>query len=277
MVQQIDKYTKLLQNYDWYIPEFQQTVSEETLIKIIGQYDAWIAGDDPATRKVLQAGTNGNLKVLIKWGIGTDNIDIPATKELGISFTNTPGMFGDEVADVAIGYLIGLTRCLFSINEKVKQGKWSKPAGMSLQGKKTALVGFGDIGRNIASRLLTMGCDVYVSDPGFRQLDTRIVCKYNPNLEIDSKLWNVKLTDLDSCLSGAKIVILSCPYLKSTHHLINNKTLDLLSDKCYIVNVSRGPIVNEKDYQSLQVPFQIHQWQIRKFYQNQGKKLYPFH
>lgn len=250
MVQQINLYKEALKPYDYHIPEFNQIVPESELIDIIGDYDVWIAGDDPATREVIKAGANGKLKVLIKWGIGTDNIDIKATKEFGIKFTNTPGMFGDEVSDVAMGYLIGITRRLFRIDREVKNGNWYKPSGVSLRNKKVTLVGFGDIGRNIAKKLLVTGVDLYVSDPNFTKVDNVVSCNTvcdNNQVIIDPILNQVNIQPLDVCLKDSIAVVLSCPLVSATHHLINTNTIKLLAPNCYIVNVSRGPVVKEED------------------------------
>ena len=234
-----------LKEYNVDIPDFTQTMTEDELITIIDKYDIWIAGDDPVTRKVLKKANN--LKYVIKWGIGTDNIDFSAIKDLNLKFNNTPGMFGDEVADVAIGYLINITRHLNEIDRENRKGNWYKPSGVSLRGKKVSLIGFGNIGRNIGSRLLALKMNVFVSDPGFEKINGKIICKYNPDLEICENLNQIEIVDVNNALKNSQFIILSCPLLDSTKYLINKNTINILSDNCYIVNVSRGPIVNEKD------------------------------
>ena len=102
-------------------------------------------GDDPATDKVLKSGKKGKLKALVKWGIGVDNIDIDACKRLEIKFSNTPDIFGDEVADIAIGYMIALSRNTFLIDREIRKGNWVKPTGSSLKGKTVGILGLGDI------------------------------------------------------------------------------------------------------------------------------------
>ena len=109
-----------------------QTLSQDELVALLPQYDGWIIGDDPATRSVFEAGKAGRLKAAVKWGIGVDNVDFAACKDLGIPIINTPQMFGAEVADVALAYVIGLARQLFEIDRGVRAGGWPKPAGMSL-------------------------------------------------------------------------------------------------------------------------------------------------
>ena len=92
------------------VPPVVQVLDEDELIAIIDRFDGVIVGDDPVTRQVLEHATR--LRVVSKWGVGVDNIDLEAAAELGIRVTNTPGTFGDEVADVVIGYLVLLARQL---------------------------------------------------------------------------------------------------------------------------------------------------------------------
>src|SRR3546814_7121157 len=130
-----------------------QTLSQEELVELVPQYDGWIISDDPATRRVFEAGTAGKLKAAVKWGIGVDNVDFAACKDLGIPNLNTPNMFGGEVADVAVGYVIGLAPQLFVIDRGIRAGEWPKPAGMSLAGQREALVGLGDVLRRVPKRM----------------------------------------------------------------------------------------------------------------------------
>ena len=242
MILRIKEYKEELSSYDVTIPEFTQTMSEEALIDIIEEYHYWIAGDDPVTQKVLEKAKN--LKKLVKWGIGIDNVDL---NSVNIPFSNTPGMFGNEVADVAIGYLILLTRKLHKINDEVKKGNWYKPAGISLQDKKVGLIGFGDIGRNIADRLISLKTKVHVYDPGFTKENGKIKCLYTM-MNLDDRLNKVQIEDnIENVFQDSNIIILSCAANKENHHLVNEEKIKLLNDKAYIINVSRGSIVNEKD------------------------------
>ena len=92
-----------------------------------------IAGDDPLTARVLEHAER--MRIISKWGVGTDGIDSEAARERGIRVTNTPGVFGDEVADVALGYVVMLARQLHRIDASVKAGGWFKHEGRSLAGK----------------------------------------------------------------------------------------------------------------------------------------------
>ena len=87
-------------NIELVTPNVVQTLTEDELMGILPEMDAWIIGDDPATAKVFEAGKNGKLKAAVKWGVGVDNVDFKACKQLGIPVANTPLMFGEEVGSL---------------------------------------------------------------------------------------------------------------------------------------------------------------------------------
>src|SRR6218665_2594625 len=104
MVKRIDEFRSFFENkgVEIHIPNFVQTLSENELIEILPEFDAWIIGDDPATEKVFEAGKAGKLKAAVKWGVGVDNVDFKACEKLSIPIINTPQMFGAEVANIAV-------------------------------------------------------------------------------------------------------------------------------------------------------------------------------
>ncbi|QUS59971.1 phosphoglycerate dehydrogenase [Synechocystis sp. PCC 7338] len=211
-------------------PSVTQTLSEAELKERIPQYDGWIIGDDPATRAVFQAGKEGKLRAAVKWGVGVDNVDFTAAQDLGIPVTNTPHMFGAEVADIAMGYVIALARQTFFIDRNVRKGKWPKPAGISLADKTVALVGFGDIGRNTAKRLLAADMKVIAYDPYFQPLPELALVQPAP--------WPERLGEAD-------FIVLTCALTPNNRHLINASTLAMTKSGVRIVNVARGPLIDE--------------------------------
>ena len=224
-------------------PPVTQTLSEEELQRLVPHYEGWIIGDDPATRAVFQAGKDGNLKAAVKWGVGVDNVDFSAAKDLGIPVTNTPRMFGAEVADIAMGYVIALARQTFSIDRQVRTGQWPKPAGISLADKTVALVGFGDIGRNVAKRLLAADMHVIAYDPYFQVAQ---------ELEsVQSAAWPERLKEAD-------FIVLTCALTPENRHLINAATLDLAKPGVRIVNVARGPLIDETDLEKALAAGHVH-------------------
>jgi D-3-phosphoglycerate dehydrogenase len=129
-------------------PDVVQTITEANLKELLPTVDGWIMGDDSATEAVFAAGKAGKLKDAVNWGVGVDNIDFKGAEKLGISVSNTPKMFGNEVADTAVAYLLGLARHIYLIDSEIRKGNWIKPAGMSLS-RKTVALGLGDIGLSV--------------------------------------------------------------------------------------------------------------------------------
>lgn len=207
-----------------------QILSEEELIDILPGYDGWIIGDDPATRRVFEAGKAGRLRAAVKWGIGVDNVDFAACKDLGIPIINTPQMFGAEVADVATGFVIGLARELFFIDRSVRAGGWPKPAGISLPGRRAGVVGLGDIGRNTVTRLQALGLKVVAYDPGVEG-DAGIA-------GLERAAWPEQVGDLD-------FLVFTCALNKHNFHMLNAEVLAACKQGIRIVNVARGPLIDE--------------------------------
>lgn len=253
MIQQIENYKTLYESLDLniVIPKFTQVMKESDLIDIIGDYDGWIIGDDPATRAVFEAGVKGKLKSAVKWGVGVDNVDFEACKDLNIPITNIPAVFGEEVSDVAIGYLILLSRKLHTIHNNNLNFEWTKPCGNSLSNKKVCLVGFGDIGRCTARKLLAFNMDVWVSDPFFKK-ENNIVSSNSGNITIEDSLHSVNIDNLDSCITNADYIIVTCALNKHTKYLINKENMMKANKGVRLINVARGPIIKQDDVIELQ-------------------------
>lgn len=235
MLRRIDEYCNLFaeKGIELITPNVVQVLTEEELINIIPQADAWIIGDDPATEKVFQAGKSGKLKAAVKWGVGVDNVDFGACKKLGIPISNTPNMFGGEVADLAIGYLLGLARQSFYIDREVRKGNWVKPAGISVSGKTIAVIGLGDIGRSTIKRL--KGFDV-------------IIYAYDPYATLTAQDLGIEaLLPFPVNINKADFIILTCSLTQSSYHMVNKDTLGQMKDGVSIINVARGPLINENE------------------------------
>jgi len=210
--------------------EVVQTLTERELEKLVPDHDGWIIGDDPATREVFTKGKAGRLKAAVKWGVGVDNVDFQACEELGIPIANTPGMFGPEVADIAMGYVIALARETFDIDRGVRAGNWPKPRGISLAGKTAAVVGLGDIGRNTAKRLLASDMNVIA---------------YDPNVDSVPELPEANILHWPARLHDADFIVITCALTRETRHMLNADAFETVKKGVRVVNVARGPIIDE--------------------------------
>ena len=220
------------ENLEVIVPPIQQQLSEDELCKIIADFDGVIAGDDPFTAKVLEIGRKGRLRVLAKWGIGVDAIDLDAARQIGIYTSNTPNTFGDEVADVALGYTILLARQLHKMDTAVRRGEWLKIQGTSLRGKVAGVVGVGSIGKAIARRFQVLGMEVLGYD----------VQPIDPTFCQEANLTPVTL---DQLFQQADCIVLACNLTPENHHLLNQQAFAAMKGGVWIVNVARGGLIDE--------------------------------
>jgi D-3-phosphoglycerate dehydrogenase / 2-oxoglutarate reductase len=212
------------------LAEVVQQLSEEQLLDRIGDIDGLIAGDDQLTARVLEAALR--LRVIVRWGIGMDNVDLQAAGRLGIRVVNTPGVFGDEVADVAIGYLILLARQLHRVHEGVRAGHWPKPQGMSLAGRRLTIVGLGSIGRAVARRALAMGMSISG-------------CDVTPAARDAAAAEGIHVGQLDHLVEQCDALMLCSPLTPQTRQLVNARLLERMPAGGWLVNVARGGLVDE--------------------------------
>jgi len=219
-------------NLEVVAPKIDQQLSEDELCEMIADFDGVITGDDPFTRRVLEIGSKGRLRVIVKWGIGLDAIDLDAAKTLGIYVSNTPGMFGDEVADTALGYTLLLARGLHKIDAAVRGGEWRKIQGTSLRGKIGGIIGVGSIGSAIARRFRVLGMKVLGYDP----------YPVDPTLCRETGLQQVELEHL---LRSADCIALSCSLNPGNYHVLNENAFSMMKDGVWIVNVARGALIDE--------------------------------
>ena len=212
-------------------PAVVQQLREPELLGLVDDIDGMIAGDDELTRAVLERAPR--LRVISKWGIGTDSIDLAAAAELGIRVTNTPGMFGDEVADVVIGYLVLLARRLHEADREVRAGRWTKPEGVSLRGRTIGVVGLGDIGSAVSRRAVAMGMRVLGTD-------------VSEEAASRASAFGVEVTHLDSLIADADVLSLNCPLTDQNRHMLDDARLDAMKPGAWIINTARGGLIDER-------------------------------
>jgi D-3-phosphoglycerate dehydrogenase len=235
MLRRIDEFRNLFEakGIELITPTVVQVLSEDELIQLVPTVDAWIIGDDPATARVFEAGKKGKLIAAVKWGVGVDNVDFSACERLGIPISNTPQMFGGEVADLALAYMLALARETHFIDREVKKGNWVKPSAMSVSGKTIAVAGLGDIGRSTIKRLLGFGVNIYAYDPFAKCTAAEAGVKEICN-------WPDKIEEAD-------FVILTCSLTPTSRHMVNAETIARMKDGVRIINVARGPLIREDD------------------------------
>ncbi len=200
--------------------------NEDELIEIISEYDAIIAGLDPFNKRVLEKAKN--LKIIARRGIGFDTVDINYCKEHGIIVTNTPVQEEHKaVAEFTVGLIFDLIRNITRSVISLKEGSWerAKFLGRSLNNLTIGIIGLGNIGSTVASMLQSLGAKIMYYDPYVS----------------DNKFLKVDLKDL---FKLSDVVTIHAPLTNETLKLINNEIISLMKPDSYIVNVSRGEILD---------------------------------
>lgn len=213
-------------------PEFivvNQYMSEKDLLALEPIYDGWLAGDDEITKSVLSHMTP-RLRVISKWGTGLDSIDLDAAKDYSVSVLNSPGAFRDAVGEIAVGYMLDLSRNITLTDRTVRAGGWPKWAAEGLTGKICGIVGFGAIGKGVAERAHGLKMKVMASDPCF----------------VTEGLDFVQEATFDQLLAVADFIVLSANLTPSNVKLIGVEQLRLMKRTAFLVNVARGPLIDQQ-------------------------------
>ena len=144
------------------VPPVNERLSEEELLRWVGDVDGVICGDDQFTEQVLQAA--GRLKVISKWGTGIDSIDLAACERLGITVCNTPNAFSEPVADTVMGYVLCFARNLLRLDRKMREGTWHKTTSRALRECVLGVIGVGNVGRVVVRWAVAFGMRVLGND-----------------------------------------------------------------------------------------------------------------
>jgi glyoxylate reductase len=206
--------------------------SEDDLITILSEADAAITLlSDPITRAVLES--NPTLRIVANFAVGYNNIDVDAARELGVRVTNTPGVLTEATADLTMALLLAVTRRIVEADDEIRTTRrceWEplKLLGMSLQGRTLGIVGMGRIGGAVARRAHAFGMEIVYTSRSERQPDVR-----------------ARAVELHELLATSDVVSLHVPLSSETRRLIDSKALASMKRGAYLVNTSRGALVDE--------------------------------
>jgi len=208
---------------------YKRVLKEEELINLIKDVDGIIVGIDPITEKVLEKAER--LKVISKYGVGVDNIDLETAKKMGIIVTNTPGANSNAVAELTLGLIFCVLRNIHVSDRKAREGFWGRFVGYELYGKTLGIIGTGSIGKRLVSLLKGFNLNILCYDiyPDYSWAERE----------------NVKYVSMEELLKGSDIISIHVPLTKDTHHLISKKEISLMKNSAIIINTSRGGIIDE--------------------------------
>ena len=216
-------------------------LSGEELIGFLKDADAAIIGRDLVTQDTLNA--LPQLKMISKYGVGFDNLDLNSIKQRGIELAFTTGINKRSVAELTLSFMVGLCHNIFISAERMKRGEWIREGGQDLSGKTIGIIGCGNVGKEVIKLLKPFGCKILINDIE----DRSEFCREQSAIESSFELL-IKESD---------IVSLHVPLTNLTRDMINKNVLKDMKANAFLVNTSRGPVVNSSHLHRALVSKQI--------------------
>lgn len=181
------------------------------------------------TKEVIEGAPT--LKIIARAGVGLDNIDLKAAGEKGITVINTPGASANAVAELALGHIFSMFRNIAKAHYQMKNKIWDKKhlVGRELEGKTLGIIGYGRIGSLLGKKANSLGMKII---------------SYNPPPRHEDEIVEF-IDDFDEFLKKADVITLHVPLIDSTKNIINSETISKMKDGVYILNTSRGGIIDE--------------------------------
>lgn len=211
------------------INPFQRKLTEDEVLSLLLEYkpSCLLAGVEPLTQKVL-AQSKDFLRVISRCGIGMDSVDLEAAKEFNIKVFNTPDAPTRPVAELTLGLILALLRKIAVSDRSIRQGHWERPMGNLLYKKTIGIIGCGRIGTCLASFLKPFECSIIGFDPFIKEHSS------------------IKLVSKESLIGQSDLITLHIPYNKENKHIINAQSFSQMKEGAFLVNASRGGLVDEK-------------------------------
>jgi len=206
-----------------------KSLQSEQLQDMLKDVDGMIAGLDDIDAQALQVAPD--LKVVARYGVGINNVDLEAAAEQGITVTNTPGANAVSVAELTIGLILNMLRPMLQAVRETKQGAWPRYKGFSLEGKTVGILGLGAIGKETAKRLAGFDCRIFAYDI-YR--DEAFASKYE-----------IEYAELEDILARADIISLHLPLTPETEGLVDQDFITAMKPGAWLVNTARGELIQE--------------------------------
>jgi len=208
---------------------FGRSLTSSEVQELLPGCDGYIAGVDTIDRAALEAADQ--LRVIARYGVGVDRVDLEAAREKGIVVTNTPGANSTSVAELAIGLMLSLARMIPLANQETRAGKPPRIQGVSLEGKVVGLLGLGAIGKRVARRLQGFDCTVLAYDPAVDAATAQEV--------------GALLCSQEEVVAKSDFLSLHVPVLPETRGMVNVSFLAQMKEGAFLINTARGELIDE--------------------------------
>ena len=211
-------------------PYLGRLLNENEVIELIEDADGIIAGQDALTGKAIAAGKN--LKIITRYGVGVDKVDIASATKQKVIVTNTPGANSGSVAEYAMALMLAVARKIVIGRNSVIQGEWSFMTSTGLNNKVLGIIGLGKIGQGLAIRAKGFGMKIIAYDP-------------YPNNQFAAEN-DIEFVDIQQLFRDSDFISLHAPGTKANIHLIGKQQLDLMKSTAFLINTARGTLIDEQ-------------------------------
>ncbi len=230
--------TRMMELFDARLNSDDASLTHAQLIEAVQVADVLVPTvTDRVDRDVIEK-AGPQLRMIASFGTGVDHIDLKAARERGITVTNTPGVLTEDTADMTMALLLAVARRLSEGERLVRSGQWkgwgpTTMLGHRIQGKRLGILGMGRIGQALARRARAFGMSIHYHNRRRVYPDVE--------QELEATYWD----SLDQMLARMDVVSINCPHTPATYHLLSERRLKLLRPHCFIVNTSRGEVIDE--------------------------------
>ncbi len=204
-------------------------LNEREILDLLDDSVGIIAGTEKITEKIIKY--NDQLKVISRYGIGLDNIDLEAAKQRNILVFNTPETPKTAVAELTITLILALLKKIINVDKNIKRGSWKPEIGNILSGKTIGIIGLGRVGKQVVKFLLQFNVKI-------------LACETNPDNPFISK-YNIDLVSLDELIKKSDIITIHCTLSKQTRYMIGEKELAMMKKTTILINTARGGLIDE--------------------------------
>ena len=230
--------TRMRELFDAHLRDHDTPLSHAELCAAVQSADVLVPTVTDRIDADVIASVGNQLKLIASFGTGVDHIDLAAAKARGITVTNTPGVLTEDTADVAMALMLAVPRRIAEGNQVARSGEWTgwSPTGMlghRINGKRLGIIGMGRIGTAVARRARGFGLSIHYHN--------RKPVHPETEAELEATYWD----SLDQMLGRVDIVSVNCPHTPATNHLLTRELLSMMQPSAYLVNTSRGEVIDE--------------------------------
>jgi glyoxylate reductase len=230
--------TRLMELFETRLNRDDRPMSQAEIAESVKTADVLVPTVTDQIDKAILTNAGPRLKLIASFGTGVDHIDLATARQRGISVTNTPGVLTEDTADMTMALMLAVPRRLTEGERVIRSGKWegwgpTMMLGHRIWGKRLGIIGMGRIGQAVAKRAMGFGLSIHYHNR--RRVHKDI------EAELEATYWE----SLDQMLAHMDIVSINCPHTPATYHLLNARRLDLMKATSYIVNTSRGEVIDE--------------------------------